>query len=105
MPNSNQHDKSNLQHTRQSIDIIDNKIIELLAERSTCVAVIAEIKNQQNLPAYDAEREKYIIDSICKNNPTHYQSTDMTKIFRAILRAGLNQQLLQHADIYADSEE
>lgn len=99
MPNLNQHSEPHLQHVRQSIDVIDNKIVELLAERSTCVASIAEIKRQQEYPAYDVEREKHIIDSVCKKNPTHYQSADLEKIFRTILRAGLNQQLLQHADI------
>jgi len=99
MPNPDQNCEHQLQQARQSIDIIDKKIIDLLTERSTCVATIADIKRQQDLPAYDAERERQVIDKLCQNNPTHYQTADLEKIFRTILRAGLNQQLLQQADV------
>lgn len=84
---------------RQSVDIIDENIIKLLAERSKCVAAIAEIKYQKNLSVFDAEREKHIIDQVFKDNPTLYQATDVAKIFRSILRAGVNQQLLYRADV------
>ncbi len=94
MPNSNPRFESALQQARQSIDLIDDKIIALLTERSACVASIAAIKRQNHLAAYDANRENRIIERISKVNPTYYQGSDLEKIFRSILRAGLNQQLI-----------
>lgn len=99
MSNSNKYFKPHLLHARQSIDIIDNKIIELLTERSACVATIGQIKRENDLSAFDTERENSIIERVIQHNPTQYQSTDLGKIFRAIFRAGLNQQLLHHVHL------
>ncbi|TQV84414.1 chorismate mutase [Aliikangiella coralliicola] len=89
---------SELFDVRREIDQIDEKIIQLLTLRSKCVEQIAEIKCRQNLSIYDSSRENNIIEKFTRDNPTHYQSVDMANIFHAILRAGLNQQLLYRAE-------
>jgi chorismate mutase len=53
--NSNPRFEPDLQHARQSIDMIDDKIIALLTERSVCVASIAVIKRQNQLAALNQQ--------------------------------------------------
>lgn len=90
--------KEDLSSVRQTIDQIDEQLINLLKQRSECVEKIAEYKCINKLSIYDAARENRILEKVTKNNPTRYQSVDMANIFNAILRAGLNQQLLYRSE-------
>ena len=83
---------------RETIDDIDQQIIDLLINRSNCVEKIAQYKCTHQLPIYDGVREGKILDKVTSENPTNYQSVDMANIFNAIIRAGLNQQLLYRAE-------
>ncbi len=83
-----------LSELRIKIDQIDDQIIHCLTERSQCVAEIAQLKYQKNIPIHDAGREKVIIDKIIAKNSSAYHDVDIATIFHAILRASLNQQLL-----------
>ena len=87
-----------LNSVRQTIDDIDAQIIQLLSERSNCVKQIAIYKCENKLSIYDAERENKILDKITRENPSQYQAVDMANIFHAIMRAGLNQQLLYRSE-------
>ncbi len=90
--------QQDLATVRQTIDLIDEQLTSLLKQRSECVEKIAEYKCVNNLSIYDAERENRILEKVTKNNPTRYQAVDMANIFHAILRAGLNQQLLYRSE-------
>ena len=98
MSDSSKLDNQDLSMVRQEIDLIDKQLIELLRQRSECVEQIAKYKCQHKLSIYDATRENRILDKITKENPSQYQSVDMANIFHAIMRAGLNQQLLYRAE-------
>ena len=94
MSNENSLGEFALDEIRQRIDKVDSQLIKFLTKRSELVEVVASIKCHQNLPIYDNARENKIIEKVTVNNPTRYQAVDMASIFHAILRAGLNQQLL-----------
>ena len=47
--------------TGQNLDIIDNKIIELLKRRYELVIKILKIKKEKGLPIYDPKREGEVI--------------------------------------------
>ena len=87
-----------LNEIRNKIDNIDEQLIELLKQRSICVEAIAEIKCLNKLSIYDGNREKLILEEKTANNPTKYQAVDLANIFHAIMRAGLNQQLLYRSE-------
>ena len=53
----------NLEEIRKKVDIIDEDIVRLIAERMSYVSRIKEYKNKNNLPIYDAKREADILDS------------------------------------------
>jgi chorismate mutase len=89
---------SDLETARQEIDAIDSQITELLKLRSEWVQQIAIYKCQNKISIYDASRENKILDKITQQNPSLYQAVDMANIFHAIMRAGLNQQLLYRSE-------
>ena len=43
---------------RRQIDEIDRKLVELLNQRSRCALEIGKIKQAENLPLYQPERER-----------------------------------------------
>ncbi len=51
-----------LQDWRRRIDEIDRKLVELLNERSRCALEIGKLKQAANLPLYQPEREKEVLD-------------------------------------------
>ncbi len=91
-------DEQVLELERNRIDLIDRKMAQLLKERSECISILSTVKHRNRLPVFDADREKTIIERVIKENITNYHETDMANIFTAILRAGLNQQLLLRAE-------
>jgi chorismate mutase/prephenate dehydratase len=53
-----------LEDYRKKIDLLDNKILDLLNERMEFVKLIGSIKSSGNSPIYRPEREKVIIDRL-----------------------------------------
>lgn len=52
-----------LTEIRKELDKLDSSIIELLSKRMALIPSVAEYKKQNNLPRYQPEREKEIINS------------------------------------------
>jgi len=82
---------------RKLIDEIDIKLLDLLAQRSRCVANIAKIKNNNDISIQDNQRENQILKNMLKKNTGLYHSDGIRKIFKTIFRAGINQQILYQA--------
>ncbi len=73
--------------SREKIDAIDGRIMELLAERASVVAEVAEVKKANNLPVYHPAREEDLITSRRKLAKELNLSPDMAEeIFRTVLR-------------------
>ena len=70
---------------RKRIDEIDEKLTELLSERSHCVIEIGKIKRQYGLPIYDPEREKDIVARVTRNNRGPMENEALTRLFERIL--------------------
>ena len=70
---------------RKRIDEIDEKLTELLSERSHCVIEIGKIKRQFGLPIYDPEREKDIVARVTRNNRGPMENEALTRLFERIL--------------------
>ena len=49
-----------MENFRNKIDIIDDKLMELLIQRYFIVKDISKFKKDNNLPVYDEKRENYI---------------------------------------------
>ena len=55
---------NDLSITREKINEIDNKIIELWKERMELCLSVAQYKKENNLPILDEKREKELLDRI-----------------------------------------
>jgi chorismate mutase/prephenate dehydrogenase len=52
-----------LTEIRKELDKLDNSILELLSKRMALIPSVAEYKKQNNLPRYQPQREKEIIEN------------------------------------------
>lgn len=53
-----------LSEIRTEIDSIDNELTELFKRRMDCSKAVAEYKNANNIPVFNAAREEEILNSV-----------------------------------------
>lgn len=68
---------------RNDIETIDLQILNLLKERLDKIKIIGEYKKNNNLPIYDEEREKILMNRLKETNiiPSIYIEHLWTEIF------------------------
>jgi chorismate mutase-like protein len=74
-----------LQNLRRRIDEIDRKLVELLNERSQCALEIGRLKQQANLPLYQPDREKEVIQNAEQNNKGPLTDAAIRRLFERII--------------------
>ena len=74
-----------ISHWRKRIDEIDMELAKLLSERSHCVIEIGKIKRQKQLPVYDPEREKEILERLLRDNRGPLENEALKRLFERIL--------------------
>jgi len=70
---------------RRKIDEIDNKLVELLNERSKCAIEIGKIKRALNLRVYDPEREREILRRIKEANAGPLDDEGLQRLFERVI--------------------
>jgi chorismate mutase len=75
----------NLSEWRRRIDDIDRKLVELLNERSRCALEIGKIKQAENLPLYQPEREKEVLRNAEDANPGPLSDAAIRRLFERII--------------------
>ena len=70
---------------RRRIDEIDRKLVELLNERSRCALEIGRIKQAENLPLYQPDREKEVIENAERANPGPLSDAAIRRLFERII--------------------
>ena len=71
---------------REQINEIDHKLVDLLNERAKIVMKVKKLKQQEDVPLYDARREEELIENIAKYNKGPLYRDNVTQIFESILR-------------------
>ena len=71
---------------RKQIDVIDQKLLDMLNKRGSIVKKIGEIKSKQNIAIYQPTREKEIIDRL-KNLTTILKPKSIESIWKEIMGA------------------
>ncbi len=79
-----------VQSIRVKIDEIDEKILNLLNERSEVVLDMAEVKRNKNIDFYSPEREKEILDRLSGKNTGYFPNEALRNIFKEIFCACLS---------------
>jgi chorismate mutase len=70
---------------RRRIDEIDHKLVELLNERSRCALEIGKIKQAENLPLYQPDREREVLENAERANPGPLSDAAVRRLFERII--------------------
>jgi chorismate mutase len=70
---------------RRRIDDIDHKLVELLNERSQCALEIGKLKQAQNLPLYQPDREREVLENAERANPGPLSDAAIRRLFERII--------------------
>ena len=71
---------------RRQIDEIDRKLVELLNQRSRCALEIGKLKQAENLPLYQPEREREVLENAERVNPGPLTDAAIRRLFERIWR-------------------
>ncbi len=77
--------EEDLEPFREQIDEIDQKLVQLLNERSSLANNIGHIKQQLGLPIYMPAREKQILKNVMRMNPGPLSAEAMRRLFERII--------------------
>jgi chorismate mutase/prephenate dehydratase len=75
-----------LEKIRKEIDLIDEKLIELLNARAELVKKIFEIKSKKNKPLFDPSREKKILERLTKKSKGILKPEDIKVIMETVFK-------------------
>jgi chorismate mutase len=70
---------------RRSIDDLDGRILELVAERVKIVLAVGQFKREHNLAVYDPERERKMLDRLCAQAPEPLDAATVRRIFERLI--------------------
>jgi chorismate mutase/prephenate dehydratase len=79
-----------LKPLRDEIDIIDEKILELLNKRANIALEVAKVKREMNLEYYSPDREREIIERLLKINKGVFPNNAVKIIFKEIFCTSLS---------------
>jgi len=74
-----------LAQLREAIDTVDAEILRLVASRVELVLSIAEFKRAQQMPVYDPDRERSVIDRLLGLAPANLDPQLVRRIFERII--------------------
>jgi chorismate mutase-like protein len=70
---------------RKRIDELDEKLVELLNERSRCAAEIGRLKHAAGEAVYQPEREQQVLERVLKRNGGPLTDEQLRRIFERIV--------------------
>jgi chorismate mutase-like protein len=70
---------------RKKIDEIDRKLVELINSRAAAAREIGKLKNNTNLPIYEPEREKRIVENVKAANRGPLPDSELQHVFERII--------------------
>jgi chorismate mutase / prephenate dehydratase len=73
---------------RKRIDDLDEQILKLLDERAGVVGDIAKAKREANLPTYDPERERQVLDRLA-SRASRFPADAIRAVYREVMSASL----------------
>ncbi len=70
---------------RKRIDELDEKLVELLNQRSRCAAEIGRLKQKAGEPVYQPERERQVLEQVQQRNGGPLSNEQLRRIFERIV--------------------
>jgi monofunctional chorismate mutase len=77
--------KLDLDELRRSIDAVDQQILKLLHDRVRLVMKVGEYKRENDIPVYDANRERDLFDRLGKAAEPPLDAETARSIFQRIV--------------------
>jgi chorismate mutase/prephenate dehydratase len=81
--------KYTIEELRTNIDCIDDRILDLLNERSRVVLEVGKLKSGNNLQFHVPGRERQIYERLLNNNPGPFPNDALRSIYREVISACL----------------
>jgi len=78
--------KEKLKEYREEINEIDKNIVDFLNKRADVVMKVKRLKEDKNVPLYNAKREEDLINNVIKYNKGPLYNDNIIQIFESILR-------------------
>ncbi len=75
----------NMKSLRRKIDRADKRIVKLLNKRASHADEIGKIKEKLGLEIYSPEREKQVIDNVCRENPGPLNDEAVRRVYERII--------------------
>ena len=91
-------ENNKLQSLRDNINILDDKILDLLEERAEIVTEIGKQKKFQT-DVVDIEREQKVINRLLQNSKTKYSKDSIVRIWRELFQASTKLQQTEESFI------
>jgi len=91
---------------RKKIDELDLKLVELINQRAHAAREIGKLKNNTNLPIYEPEREKRILENVKKANRGPLPDSEVQHVYERIIDVmrKLQQQEIQRSKAASSGE-
>jgi chorismate mutase len=74
-----------LEALRRSIDELDGRILQLVADRVKVVLAVGQFKRENNIAAYDPERERKMLERLCSQAPEPLDAGTVRRIFERLI--------------------
>lgn len=78
-------EKLGIEGWRDEIDRIDEELVRLLNERSTCAIEIGRVKREIGQPVYSPAREKQVLDHVTGINNGPLDDEGIRRLFERII--------------------
>jgi len=75
----------NIEELRAQIDEVDDELLSLLNKRTQLVLEIAAHKRAANIPLYDPDRERFVVERACFVCPGPLDHAAVHLIFRCLI--------------------
>src|SRR6187399_2169655 len=77
--------KPSLEDLRRGIDAVDQQILKLLHERVRLVMQVGEYKRERGIPVYDADRERALLERLCRLAEPPLDAETIRRIFERLV--------------------
>jgi chorismate mutase len=74
-----------LEALRRDIDAIDNRLLELLAERVAKVLAVGDVKRERGLVVYDPDRERRVLERLVEAAPAPLRGDMVRRVFERVI--------------------
>jgi chorismate mutase len=70
---------------RKKIDVLDERLVQLISERAQAAIAIGDLKHNSSLPVYEPQREQAVFEHVRRVNPGPLPDSEIQHIFERIM--------------------